>query len=346
MISGKTYRSDNSLMSKNSLIKPNLINALIASVYPAFSLLAAMQLDIFSYIDSDGKEAISLAKEMNLDARKIEVLLYSLVSAGLLQLRGNKFYNSEESAEFLVSSSSRFMGSSHKTYADLWSSTLLTAKSIEENTPQAMHDFSSMSEVKIEEFIMGLEAGAGATARRLHKQFNFSRFSSILDAGGGSGGLALEFSKLLPNIDIHVLELPLVAKIAARNIERRGKSGDIAVLQGDLAKKKCATNTYDAVILRSVIQVVGPKAAARIIKNTVNGVKAGGEIFVIGRILDNTRLYPKEAVAANVMFLNVYKEGMAYTIGEYESWFEVEGVVLKTQCQMAGGFTLLQFVKN
>ena len=51
----------------------------------------------------------------------------------------------------------------------------------------------------------------------------------------------------------------------------------------------------------------------------------GGEIFILGSILDDSRLSPPEAVASNLNFLNIYDGGQAYTEREYRDWLSEAG---------------------
>ena len=327
-------------------IKPMVINGHINAVYPALVLLAGMELELFSFLGDANKMAEELATEMSISVSKLRPLLYALVAAGLLELDGEKFSNTEESGEFLVKGKPRYFGDSHSTYHDLWESTLLTAKSIKIGKPQAKHDFSAMSSEELEGFIMGLDSGAAATARRLHKTYDFSRFYSILDGGGGSGGLAVELAKLCSESTATIIDLPNVASIARRRVLSSGLGKRINVIEDDLTKLKGHNDIYDAVVLRSLIQVLAPDEADSVIKNMSKILRRFGEAFVVGRVLEDNRLGPLEAVAANVMFLNVYDSGQAYTVSEYERWFERHGLMLNDKKSLAGGYMMIQFIKS
>jgi len=297
-------------------------------------------------LGEEEKSARQLANEMKVSIEKLSPLLYALVSGGLLQLSGEGFVNTIEAQEFLVKGAPRYFGGSHSTYHDLWSSTLHTATSILTGIPQAKHEFSSMSSEELESFIIGLDAGAAASARRLHKAYDFSRFRQILDAGGGSGGLALELAKLCPKSSTTVAELPSVAAIARRQILENDVSGRVDVVESDLTGQEGLGMTYDAIVIRSVIQVLGVTEVLALVNNVSEALNQYGEIFVVGRVLENDRLNPPEAVAANVMFLNVYVNGQAYTLHEYEDWFAQRGLRLEDKQALTGGYTMLQFVKR
>ena len=63
-------------------------------------------------------------------------------------------------------------------------------------------------------------------------------------------------------------------------------------------------------------------------------------------MLDDSRLAPLDAVAVNVMFLNVYDDGQAYTESEYRAWFEAVGLGGNRRKRLAGGYSIMHGVKR
>ena len=338
-------REDSKDFNDGSSIKPGIINRHLNAVYPALVLLAGMELDLFSYLSEESKGVEQLAQEMSLKASKLRPLLFALVSAGLLEINDDLFKNTEEAQEFLVKGKSRYFGDSYSTYQDLWKSTLFTAQSIRQAVPLAKHDFSNMTEEELYGFIIGLDSGAAATARRLHKSYDFSRYKHVLDAGGGSGGLVVELAKFCPDTSFSLLELPTVAAIAEKRIGRSSVGKRVSVIQADLTKDWSSEQLFDVIVLRSVIQVLGLEEGGVAIENLVRCLSKGGEFFIIGRVLEDNRLEPAEAVSANVMFLNVYDFGGSFTVSEYQNTFKRCGFALKERTTLSGGYMLMRFAE-
>ena len=339
-------REDSKDFNDGSPIKPRLINEHLNAVYPALVLLAGMELDLFSHLSEESKGVEQLAKEMSLKVSKLRPLLFALVSAGLLEINGDLFKNTEEAQEFLVKGKPRYFGDSYSTYQDLWKSTLFTAQSIRQAIPLAKHDFSNMTAEELYGFIIGLDSGAAATARRLHKNYDFSRYKNVLDAGGGSGGLVVELAKLCADTSFSLLELPSVAVIAQKRIAKSHMDDQISIIQADLTKGLPGEQSFDAIVLRSVIQVLGLEKSGVAIENLVKCLSKGGEFFVIGRVLEDNRLEPAEAVSANVMFLNVYDFGGSFTVSEYQNMFKSSNFMLKERTSLTGGYMLMRFART
>jgi cyclopropane fatty-acyl-phospholipid synthase-like methyltransferase len=326
-------------------IKPDTINALIANVYPALAMLAGMQLEVFTPLATGPKKVEELARILEVDASRLRPLLYALVSAGLLELDGEQFANGAEANRFLVKGQHGYMGGQHEAYADLWASTLLTAESIRTGKPQAKHDFAAMSRDELGAFLRGLDAGAAATARRIARSNDLSGFQCLLDAGGGGGGLAARLCRDYPQLSAVVADLPNVADIAAEMVAEHGLDDRLSVLACDVVAGP-VPGRYDAAVLRAFLQVLGPKDAARVVANVGAAIEPGGTIFIMGRILDDDRLGPPDAVASNVMFLNIYDEGQAYTESEHRHWLTEAGFTDVQREKLGGGYSIIKALRT
>lgn len=321
-------------------LAPTTINAHIANVYPALAMLAGMQLDVFTPLAEGPRTAGEIAAALRVRADKLTPLLYALVTAGLLEFANERFANSPEAAEFLVRGGSRYLGGGAAAYADLWSATLHTAESIRTGVPQVRHDFSRMSHAELSAFIRGIDAGAAATARRLRKDHDLSGYRRLLDAGGGAGGIALALVRACPELRATVAELPSVARIARECIAEAALQSRVDVVEVDLVTA-APPGEYDMIVLRSVLQVLGPDEAAAVVRHVTAALAPGGRLFVIGRMLDDSRLSPLDAVAVNVMFLNVYDHGQAWTESEYRGWLRDTGLTDIARQPLAGGYSLM-----
>jgi 2-polyprenyl-3-methyl-5-hydroxy-6-metoxy-1,4-benzoquinol methylase len=328
------------MAAEKSVLMPTVINSHLANVYPALAVMAGMQLEVFTAIGESGVTIDAAAIKLNVQPLKLRPLLYALVCANLLRVDEPLFYNTEEAKEFLIKGKKRYIGSMHSAYSDLWSATMHTADSIKHGSPRAEHDFSKMTPGELRAFVKGLDAGASASARRLHKEFDMKRFRTLLDAGGGSGGLAIALSRLCPKMKLTVGELQNVLPITRECVQSEGLEQTIGTMEIDLTSDAPA-HKFDAIVLRSVLQVMSPDDAQATVKNASKALNPNGEIFMLGRMLDDSRLSPTEAVAVNVMFLNVYPSGQAYTESEYRSFFLEAGLENIQRKQISGGYSIL-----
>ena len=306
--------------------EPKTIQKLV-DVYPSFALLAGMQLDLFTPLKAGPMRPEQIANAIGVAVAKLKPLLYALVAAELLSVEGDRFANTDEANYFLVRGSPSYMGGVHPLYADLWEAALQTAKSIRTGQPQAKHDYTQMPREALETFYQGLHPGALTTGRALVKDYGLSSCQKLLDVGGGSGGVAIAVAKACPHIQATIVDVSNVTPITQRFVTEAGVSDRVKVITGNIVEAPL-DGSFDAVVLKSFIQVLSPRDAQRALKNINATMAPGGVIYILGiGILDNSRISPRGAAIANTIFINIYDEGQAYTEAEYQGWLTGAGFV-------------------
>ncbi len=303
---------------------PSTILGHAYAIYRPLAMLAGMQLGVFTPLASGPMTATELSKALGLRPDKLSPLLHALVQADLLTVSVDRFSNTPEADAYLVNGRPTYMGSAHELYSDMWSAALGVAQSISSGVPHARHDFGAMSESELGAFFRGLHAGAIATGRQLATSYEFDRFKSLLDVGGGSGGVAIAACQTCGLLRATVLELPKVALIAQSVVAAAGLTQRIAVVATDILGSP-PDGTHDVAVLRSFLQVLSPEQARLALRNVGAALRTGGEVFIIGFVLDDARLSPGSAVGVNLVFLSLYDDGRSHTETEHRSWLEEAG---------------------
>ena len=121
---------------------------------------------------------------------------------------------------------------------------------------------------------------------------DFSPFQTMLDVGAGSGGFSLGLTEKWTHLDVTLV----------------GTS-----CPGELL------DSFDVAVLKNFLQVLSPNDAQSALRNVIQTLHPGGRIYVTGHILDDTRTTPIETARFNLVFLNIYENGQAYTRNEYET---------------------------
>jgi ubiquinone/menaquinone biosynthesis C-methylase UbiE len=316
-------------MTSETLERPerNPIEEIATAVYTPFALLAGMQLDLFTSLKDGSMSTDQIADTLDVDSAKLRALLYALVVAGLLKVEGELFSNTDIANRFLVKGSPSCMVDTHELLSDLWNAALKTAESIRTGLPQAKYDYSAMSKDELKQFFRGEHPYAVAYGRDLVTRYDFSSYHTLLDVGGGSGGLAIAVTEACPHIQATVIDLPTVTPITQHFIEEAGAGDRVQVVAAD-AVHDSLSGSYDVVVLTAFIQVLSPDDARRALKNVSKVVNPGGAIYIRGYgIIDNSRTSPPELAGFNLVFINVYDEGQAYTEQEHKDWLEEAGFV-------------------
>jgi hypothetical protein len=106
--------------------QPTTIQTLATAVYPAFAMLAGMQLDVFTPLKDGPLTATQQATALRVTAEKLSPLLYALVAAYLLTVEGGRFANTAEADHFLVKGKPTYLGGRHENFSDMWATLLQT----------------------------------------------------------------------------------------------------------------------------------------------------------------------------------------------------------------------------
>jgi ubiquinone/menaquinone biosynthesis C-methylase UbiE len=311
--------------SKLEKAEENLIEKMATSVYLPFALLAGMQLDLFSSLKDEPMSAEQTAANLGVASAKLKPLLYALVVAGYLTVDSEVFSNTDAANRYLVKGSPSWVGDIHELLSTMWSAALKTAESIRTGSPQAKLDYSDMSQDDLRQFFQGEHPYAVEYGQDLVKRYDFSAYSSLLDVGGGSGGLAIAVTEACPHIQATVVDLPKITQVTHIYIDEAGAGNRVKVVSADVVRDPLP-GSYDAAVMSAFIQVLSPDDARSAIQNVSKVMNPGGEIYIRGYgIIDDSRTSPQKLVGFNLVYINVYDEGQAYTEQEHRDWLEAAG---------------------
>ena len=303
-------------MTVKNFDSPTNIMCNAYAVYQPFAMLAGMQLDLFTPLGSGAMNAEKLAESLNIQATKLSPLLYALVTANLLTVEDGVFFNTEEANKFLVRGRPDYVGGLAGFYNGLWRATLNTAESIRNGKPQAKFDWKSLPKDRLYNYFSSQYQGSLRAGRQLANKIDFTKFKRLIDAGGGTGGCSIGICEKFQNLEGVVVDLPEVVSISERFITEADMSDRISIMATDLTDSP-PDGSYDVAVLRALIQVLSPEQAKKVLKHVARVMEPGGSIYIVGSVLDDTRLFPPASVAFSLVFLNVYDDGQSYTEKEY-----------------------------
>lgn len=318
------------MSKKLSNIDTRKIENLTMSAYPFFAMLAGAQLNLFTALRDRSLTSKQIADSLGVNSTKLTPLLYALVAADLLTVEGNLFSNSNETNHFLVPSSPDYMVNHACFNVDpifmSWVATAAqkTSDTIQSGIPQCKYDFSTMSEEQLEKGFCATLPIAARAGHELVEKYDFTACSNLLDVAGGVGGLSIAITEDCPHMKATVVDLEHVIPMTQKVINEIGDSDRVNVISSDVVRDPLS-GSYDVAVLRAIIQVLPPKDVALMLKNVSSVVEEGGMVYVLGHILDNSRISPIEEVWYSSLNINFYDIPGSYTEGEYRDWLSHAG---------------------
>jgi ubiquinone/menaquinone biosynthesis C-methylase UbiE len=315
------------------------IDQLEWSVWPAFAMLAGARLDLFTQLNDGPKDCAEIARALGVRADKLKPLLFALAAIGLLTTQGQSFANGKDAARLFVRGSPGYRDKTELLLMN-WQAGLRTAETIRLGQPQGGRDFSTASRETLEMFYRGHYAQALARGRELASLVDFRSHRTVLDVGGGSGGLSIALTQAFSHLAATVVDLPSVTPITERLVAEAGAAERVRVVAAEMVRGT-PQGTFDAAVVSSVIQVLSSNDARSLLINVGRAIHPGGSIYLRGDILDDSGVTPFMSVMRNLVYLNVYSEGQAYTEREHRQWLAAAGFDNITRRLLPDGFSLL-----
>jgi cyclopropane fatty-acyl-phospholipid synthase-like methyltransferase len=121
----------------------------------------------------------------------------------------------------------------------------------------------------------------------LAKSRDFSGFRSLVDVGGGSGGLAIAMAEAWPNLSITIADLPAIVPVAQRYIDEGGFATRMNVCPTNVVNDPLG-GSYDVAVMRGLFPVLTRDQIRSALANVYPALKPGSPLYVVGWILDDT----------------------------------------------------------
>lgn len=271
---------------------PNHLYSILHNHQEAQLLFSALRLNIFSYLD-DPVPPKTVADALESDERKVRLLLLSLVSCGFVERLGDLYVNTPQTKAFLSRQSQVYLGDSLLFREKMTSLSHLEQKLHEGNSPKkATYDFEELARASIPEMYAGRVQPFLEKMASLYPDSN--RPLRILDLGGGTGILAIEFTKHFPKSKATVFEMPSVAAITEKVIREHHAQADVSLLSGDF-NKDSLEGPYDMIIASGILNFVTIDLC-EFIQKMASALIKGGHLLVVGRFSDQHHDAPPNMV--------------------------------------------------
>ena len=338
----------------------------LLEILPSFALLAGLRLDLFALLENGPATAAELAERLDADQRRLNQLLYALAAIELLAVEktaapgtiegGPRFCNSAEASSFLVPGKPEYLAGHQELLAMLWEAALKTSDSIRAGRPLAVKDFAAMSREELSGFLGGLHSNALHRGRELAGSAWLAGCRRVADIGSGSGGVLIGLAEALRGLRATAVELPRVAEVTRRFVSQSSVADRIDIVGADLTadqvvlpepdRSRLEPGSFDAVLMVSFLQVLGPEQAGRVVARAAGLLCPGGALYIIGAgILDEGRTTPAKGALFNLAFLNIYEEGRSYTAGEHRDWLLQAGLTAFEARELDDGTSVIRALK-
>lgn len=297
----------------------------IAQAYgQSAALMAAVELGLFTAVSGGAATLPEIAGALDIHPINAERLVTMLTAMGLLHRQDGRYVNAEDAERFLVEGSPRYAGPWMLFTKPGWNewgrlADHLRAKDLSVLGPIENYTVEDARAYHLATYSIGLGAG-----RRFCRHVDLSRRHKIVDIGGGSGAYCIAAAKTWPEIEAVVLDLPPVVEVAREFIAEHGVADRVRAEVCDFTRDPFPAGA-DVAIMASNLPMYGPEMIARVVAKAFEALARGGEMHLIGEMLNDQRTGPIGPAYWGLGQAVVETQGVAHSEADCVAYFRAAG---------------------
>ncbi len=312
----------------------NKLKKMFTTYWEFLALKAACEINLFDAIELGAKTLYQIQFLLNLHPRTLQFLL------GFLE---REEYIKKENKTLLLTEKGKLLTEKHpeslKQACILWGNEHLTAwqnlaytlktgkPAFEKIFGKPFFDFIAEHPEKLKNYHQAMETYARDDYQNLPELFDFAKYQTIADLGGGTGTLLKILARKFPDKEFILFDLPEVVKLAT-NLPK-----NIRTFGGSFFKK--IPFKADIIILSRVLHDWNDEKTKKILERAKKALKPQGKILIM-EILQNQ-------IHAHLLSLNMMLITRSFerTLEEYEKLLENVDMKIENQIPINELQTLL-----
>jgi len=290
-------------------------------------LWAAIDVGLFSAIAEGAHDETAVAEAIGVSVLDAERLVVCCLTLDLIRHVDDRLVNAPDVQRYLVAGEPRYAGAWMTfTRRDVpeWFRIAELMKGDAEPTLLGMYDGLTVEAArKYHRATYSVGMGAG---RRFVREVDLTGRTKMLDIGGGSGAYSINVVQVHSEMTAVVFDLPPVAEVAVEFFEQNGVADRVAAVGGDFTADPFPTDC-DVAVMASNLPIYDASVIGSVIKKANDALLDGGEMHLIGEMLDDDRTGPADAAMWGMNELMYGGRGRAHAIGECIGYFDDAGFV-------------------
>lgn len=291
------------------------------------SLFAAIDLELFTLVDQGENTHEKFAQRSGISITNAERLMTMCAASGLLIWSGDRYLNAPDVDRFLVKGKSTY-AAPWLTFTrpgwDRWKNLTSILRSTEPAV--VVPDLSAMSVDAARRYHTATASVGFGSGRRFARSVDLSGRKKLLDIGGGSGAYSIVAVQNTPGLSAVVFDIPPVVVVTTEFIDQHDVTDRVTTLAGDFTADPFP-NDIDVAVMASNLPMYNRAIIAAVIRKTFDSLLPGGEMHLIGEMLDDDRTGPADAALWGLMEALSNSTGIAHTRAECVGYFEDAGFV-------------------
>ncbi len=299
----------------------NMSRAFIGSA----SLFAAIDLELFTCVAEGDNTVGKFAVRAGITAVNADRLMTMCAASGLLHWHSDHFENEEDVQRFLVKG--------EKSYAAAWLTFTrpawdnwgkLTEKLANPEPATVIGSYETMTVEAARRYHEATASVGFGSGRRFAKQVDLSSATKMMDLGGGSGAYSIVAAQHYSGLKAVVFDLPPVVEITKEFIAKHRVEEQVSTQAGDFTRDDFPAEC-DMAIMASNLPQYNSQIIGQVIGKVFAALLPGGEMHLIGEMLDDDRAGPLDAAIWGLYETMSNSTGMTHTRADCVAYFRQAG---------------------
>ena len=288
---------------------PQYLENLATGYWFSEALFAAVELNIFDLIESEGMTTLEIAGVLDMPSSGLGRFLQALCAMGLVVYDAERYYNTKLASNYLIPGKRDYQGDSilwRKVLRQGWQDLTECLKAggrvnfpVEEEGPEqfvrrirkyinAMDNIAKTKVAEILPFFVGLDLQG-----------------EILDVGTGSGAIASGFLECFSSLSATLMDLQDVLNYTQELMDKKGLGERTSYIPSNILEPwTVAKEGFDLVILSNIVHAYSEEEIPMILDRAANCLKPEGMLIIHDFFPEH---YTAKAALLDLnMFINTY----------------------------------------
>jgi len=298
---------------------------------------AAVKLELFTILEAKPLFLDEIKERLDLQGRGLNDFLDLFVSIGILHREGDgndaRYSNTEETSLFLVKDRPYYVGwwfeDKMQVIEQSWGEMYNALKTGKPQRTDLKESGESLFNVNYDSnqkaliFISGMNLAHFGSFRSFAETFDFSRYNSMCDIGGGNGLLAIMTAEQHRHLKCFTFDLPVIEHFAKEKIEECGCSDRVSTVGGDFFKDDFPK--VDVITMGNILHDWSPEEKKVLVKKAYDALPEGGALVVLESIIDNDRRSNTLGLLMSLHMLLLTDAGCDFTASEFDKLVKAVG---------------------
>jgi len=312
------------------------------------TLLTAIKLKLFTALaEKPALTANQIREKLKLHERSYLDFLDALVSLNFLKREGNgkeaQYSNTMDTDVFLDKKKPTYLGgilemADNRLYK-FWGNLEEGLKTgnpqneVKNDPSKSLFTELYSDKAKMKEFMIAMSGIQIGAFMSFAAQFDFSKYKTVVDAGGSIGALSIQIARQHPGIKCISFDLPQVAEVAKSYVQEQGLSKQIEIASGNFFEN---IPKADVVTMGNILHDWSDDDKLKLITKAYDALPKGGAFVCIENMIDDDRRKNTFGLLMSLNMLIETKEGRDFTYSEFVQWTNKVGFKDQSFLPLAG----------